>query len=267
MMPQMDGMETTKRLRFIGYDGVIIALTANALSGNKEMFMENGFDGFIPKPIDIRDLNVILNEYIRDKYPEEAKKFRAEVVTVNKALAINPKMLEIFRQDAEKAVVTIKETLADGNIQLFTTTVHAMKSALANIGEEQKSQTAAELEEAGIKKDLNFINANINSFLQMLEQLVVELSPQDSSDLSVENSAEDDAIAEDIEFLKEQLDIIKSACEDYDDTSAYAALDKLKEKPWKKETLAALEKIRDTLYLHSEFDEATAQVNKMLGGF
>ena len=66
MMPKMDGIETTKKLRERGYTGTIIALTANALVGNDEMFLQNGFDGFIPKPIDIRDIDEVLNKYIRD---------------------------------------------------------------------------------------------------------------------------------------------------------------------------------------------------------
>ena len=69
MMPGMDGIETTKLLREEGYGRAIIALTANAVSGMKEMFRENGFDGFVPKPIDLRQLNHVLNSLIRDKYP------------------------------------------------------------------------------------------------------------------------------------------------------------------------------------------------------
>jgi len=71
MMPEMDGIETTKKLRESGYKGCIVALTANALVGNSEMFMENGFDGFISKPIDIIQLEKILNEHVRDKHLEE----------------------------------------------------------------------------------------------------------------------------------------------------------------------------------------------------
>ena len=71
MMPGMDGIETTKLLREEGYTRPIIALTANAIAGMKEMFCENGFDDFISKPIDIRHLNHILNTYIRDKHPPE----------------------------------------------------------------------------------------------------------------------------------------------------------------------------------------------------
>jgi len=68
MMPQMDGIETTQKLRDSGYKGCIVALTANALVGNSEMFMQNGFDGFISKPIDSAQLDVILNEFVRDKH-------------------------------------------------------------------------------------------------------------------------------------------------------------------------------------------------------
>jgi PAS domain S-box-containing protein len=67
MMPEMDGVETTKKLRAIGYNQPIVALTANAVMGQAEMFLSNGFDDFISKPIDIRQLNAILNKMIRNK--------------------------------------------------------------------------------------------------------------------------------------------------------------------------------------------------------
>jgi signal transduction histidine kinase/DNA-binding response OmpR family regulator/HPt (histidine-containing phosphotransfer) domain-containing protein len=70
MMPKMDGSETTKRIRALGYKGFIIALTANAITGNDVMFLQNGFDDFISKPIDIRHLNAILNKYVRDVHKE-----------------------------------------------------------------------------------------------------------------------------------------------------------------------------------------------------
>ena len=68
MMPHMDGIETTQKLRERGYRGAIVALTANALVGNDEMFAQHGFDGFISKPIDIRRLDAVLNQFIRDKH-------------------------------------------------------------------------------------------------------------------------------------------------------------------------------------------------------
>jgi len=74
MMPGMDGVETTKILREEGYERPVVALTANALSGMKDFFIENGFDDFVSKPIDLRQLNNVLNTYIRDKQTPEVLK-------------------------------------------------------------------------------------------------------------------------------------------------------------------------------------------------
>jgi len=70
MMPHMDGVETVIKLRDMGYNGIIIALTANALTGNAAMFKQSGFDDFISKPIDVRHLNAILHHYVQDKHIE-----------------------------------------------------------------------------------------------------------------------------------------------------------------------------------------------------
>ena len=65
MMPDMDGIEATKILRDMGYYYPIVALTANAIKGQAEMFIENGFSGFISKPIDIKLLNSYLIRFIK----------------------------------------------------------------------------------------------------------------------------------------------------------------------------------------------------------
>ncbi|MDR0456734.1 MAG: response regulator [Treponema sp.] len=70
-IPKMNGIETTKIIRKLGYTQPIVALTANVLTGQAEMFLANGFDEFIPKPIDTRQLNAVLNRLIRDRYPAE----------------------------------------------------------------------------------------------------------------------------------------------------------------------------------------------------
>jgi CheY-like chemotaxis protein len=71
MMPGMDGMETVKKIREWGYTGSILALTANAVAGQQEVFLANGFDGYISKPIDIRQLNNALNKFIRDRHRDQ----------------------------------------------------------------------------------------------------------------------------------------------------------------------------------------------------
>jgi len=65
MMPELDGVETTERLRKMGYEGAIVALTANALVGNEEMFSQHGFDWFIAKPIDIHDLDAVIDKFVK----------------------------------------------------------------------------------------------------------------------------------------------------------------------------------------------------------
>jgi len=75
MMPDMNGVEATKIIREMGYTHPIVALTANALKDAAKMFMDNGFSGFISKPIDMEKLNVYLERFIRDKHAsKEAEK-------------------------------------------------------------------------------------------------------------------------------------------------------------------------------------------------
>jgi CheY-like chemotaxis protein len=67
IMPEMDGVEATGIIRKLGaqYEKLpIIALTANAVQGVKDLFLSNGFSGFISKPIDIKELNEILREWL-----------------------------------------------------------------------------------------------------------------------------------------------------------------------------------------------------------
>jgi signal transduction histidine kinase/CheY-like chemotaxis protein len=70
MMPDMDGMEATKYIREeIGTDYArtvpIIALTANALIGNEDNFLANGFTAFLSKPLDPRQLDEVINKYVK----------------------------------------------------------------------------------------------------------------------------------------------------------------------------------------------------------
>jgi signal transduction histidine kinase/ActR/RegA family two-component response regulator len=60
LMPEMDGVEVAQRLRQMGYKGTLIALSANAMVGNDEMFLQNGFNHFLAKPIDVLCLGEIL---------------------------------------------------------------------------------------------------------------------------------------------------------------------------------------------------------------
>ena len=64
MMPEMDGVETAERLRALpDYGRVpIVALTANATNTARKMFLENGFDDFLAKPINLLQLDLLLKK-------------------------------------------------------------------------------------------------------------------------------------------------------------------------------------------------------------
>jgi CheY-like chemotaxis protein len=71
MMPEMDGMEATVLIRALGTEYAekipIIALTANAVAGNEQMFMDNGFNAFLSKPINVMSLDAVIQQWLRDR--------------------------------------------------------------------------------------------------------------------------------------------------------------------------------------------------------
>jgi CheY-like chemotaxis protein len=65
-MPEMDGIETTAAIRKIGSyaNTPIVVLTANALRGQREFYLEQGFDDYLTKPINPQELDTILRKQL-----------------------------------------------------------------------------------------------------------------------------------------------------------------------------------------------------------
>jgi len=267
MMPKMDGIEATKQIRKLGYTNPIVALTANAIAGQAEMFLKNGFDDFISKPIDIRQLNLSLNRLIRDKQSSEvieaAHKEKAEMDKkgANKGhQLVDSELAEIFARDAEKAIKVIKTSMSKNlqdkeDLQLYIINIHAMKSALANIGEKEISERALRLEQAGREKNINVILSETGDFLDILDKVVNEIKQKNKDNENAEDSDED------VTLLNEKLVIIKEACAALDKKTVKKELNELKEKTWSQNTRKLLKSISEHL-LHSEFDEASALIEK-----
>ena len=184
MMPQMDGMETTKLIRLMGYKKPVVALTANALVGRAEMFLSSGFDDFISKPIDIRQLNTCLNRLIRDRQTPEAiaearemkKQIKQVEVFASQIPQDDPELREIFERDAQKTLKTMG-FIHEGNyhedeLQSFVISVHGIKNALRSISEDELSQYAYKLEKAGRDKDIELLKAEVPAFLDALKRLI-----------------------------------------------------------------------------------------------
>jgi CheY-like chemotaxis protein len=250
MMPMMDGMEATAILRNDGYGGTIVALTANALVGNEEIFLRNGFDGFLSKPIDVRQLNNILDEFVRAKYPQysDIPPVESEV----RALPPDARIMKAVLRDAEKAIGILRDAVLRGDTKTIATAVHGVKVGLANIGENTTANLAIMIEKAALSNQAEFVYENVTAFISALETLTS--SGGKPANLNTE------PIVEDIELLTEQLHIIRNACDDCDFSTAYDALDLLDEYKWKPETIARLEKIRTLLYSDSDFDGVMALI-------
>ncbi|MCL2254151.1 MAG: ATP-binding protein [Lachnospiraceae bacterium] len=268
MMPKMDGIETVKRLRAAGYVAPIVALTANAVVGQAEMFMKNGFDSFISKPIDIVQLDSALNKYIRDRKPievvEEARRNKPDESAIIPTFEVDEELLAIFARDAKKAVAVIEtffaniESVSDDDYRLYAVNVHAMKSALANIGEREASGLAGLLEQAGKKHDKDALLTGTPSFIEKLQVIIEKIESNQAAD---EISLVDSEPA----VLCEQLRHIVKACDDFDDLAIEAALAALNELEWSKETRELLDKIAEHV-LHSDFEEAAEEASVYCAG-
>jgi signal transduction histidine kinase/DNA-binding response OmpR family regulator len=172
MMPEMDGIETIKKIREAGYNNPVIALTANAVSGVSDLFLENGFDEFLSKPVDIRRLNIMLKKFIRNKQPPkviEAALEQSSDEETAELLSSNPALLEIFVRDAKKSLQII-ESMED--MRLFTINAHSLKSSLATIGEHETSLQAAMLEKAGREEDMDLIKEETPKFIEALKAVI-----------------------------------------------------------------------------------------------
>jgi CheY-like chemotaxis protein len=170
MMPELDGVKATRLIRDLGYSKPIVALTANVLAEQEKMYLENGFDGFVPKPIELKLLNEVLCRFVRDVHkpnrspqegdlPQEiAAAPPPESVTASEAVFAPAKpdaaLVKLFVKDARKAADMIEELLAESSFDevafgKYVTMIHGLKSALRNIGEIELSKVAEMLEKHG----------------------------------------------------------------------------------------------------------------------
>jgi CheY-like chemotaxis protein/anti-sigma regulatory factor (Ser/Thr protein kinase) len=259
MMPVMDGIEAVKIIRSKGYTRAIVALTANAIAGQAEIFMANGFDGFISKPIDIRELNASLNKFVRDRQPPEvveaARIAHSGGATENPQPQVDHELAKIFTNDAEKAIAVLQGFAARNyygseDLQMYIINTHALKSALANMGEMDLCDLARDLEQAGRDRNAAFLSEKTPVFLGELRVLVDKLK-------SETGGIDGDVSDEDIVYLRKILLAVKEACMTYDVDTANAAFTELKQKKWPLPYSELLDTGAEHLR-HSDFDEAEA---------
>jgi signal transduction histidine kinase/FixJ family two-component response regulator len=288
MMPGMDGMETTEIIRGLGYARPIIALTADAVVGQAEMFRENGFDDFIAKPIDMRQMNAALNKFVRDRHPPAVvaaarqRKKRAEEERTPPSP--QPEMAKLFVRDAAKSLAVLEAlrarrgspgspgapdapgspgALSEEDMRAYVINIHGMKSALANIGEAELSAAARRLEQAGREKGAGAMPAETDAFLNALRQVITRLAPLSEKDAGAEAGQERvDATLTDADeaWLRDHLRAIRAACAAFDKKAAKDALTELQQKTWPRPTRELLDTFAECL-LHGKFKKIVSMVD------
>ncbi|MDR2733409.1 MAG: GAF domain-containing protein [Spirochaetota bacterium] len=271
MMPEMDGIETTKQLRALGYAQPIVAFTADAVVGRADVFLANGFNAFISKPIDMHQLNSLLNTLIRDKQPPEIlEAARQEALQSGRQASgsassyIDPQLREIFVRDSTKAVCTLRDILENlgepskEDVRLFTITAHSMKSALLNVGEPELSVEALQLENAGRAADIVTIGAKTPGFIKELQAVIERVKPSEREE-EVQNTGEE------IFALQKELALIREACLAYDSKTAREVLAGIRQKKWARITRDSLAAVAEYI-LHSDFEEAVTAIDSLCQG-
>lgn len=208
MMPYMDGIEALKRIRESedskNKETPVIVLTANAVSGAKEMYLKEGFIDYMSKPIQGKRLEEkILNYLPQKKYvlveydeiekdfyrnlwkevsDEIRKEYEFEQIDVPSAVesAEGDKecfrfLLESFKDNEGKNRDDIQTAFETKDYKNYTIFVHALKSTAKMIGAEELSEEARALETAGKEENIAYINANHEETMIMYKKVVDEI--------------------------------------------------------------------------------------------
>ncbi|MDR1079370.1 MAG: response regulator [Deltaproteobacteria bacterium] len=200
MMPEMDGMKAVEEIRRA--DGgafaslPVIALTANAVSGMRKMFLDCGFNDFLSKPIDVFRLDEVLRKWLpADKLegppasvgPDGVPAAEVQVPSIEGldaelgirrtggSLARWFDTLGVFLRDVRERSSVLDRVHDADSLQDFTITVHALKSSLANIGADSLSGSAAVLETSGRALDLAAVRDGIGPFRKDLNMLTARV--------------------------------------------------------------------------------------------
>lgn len=195
MMPVMDGIEAAEIIRRdCGENGAapaIIALTANAMEGMQEQFLRRGFQDFIAKPLDRRELGQLLARWI----PEDRRQagegsgrsadlgaFRIEGIDTAAAARYYSgdetgfaELLELYYLDGQQKKALLRELSGSSDLPRYCVEVHGLKSASANIGAMRVSELARGQEQAASQGDAERIAREFPSLLDAYETLLANI--------------------------------------------------------------------------------------------
>jgi CheY-like chemotaxis protein len=198
-MPGIDGIETTKKIREMGgkYNSMpIIALTANAVPGARDMMLFMGMSDYVSKPIDHNALNRVLVRWLphskissslgrfsnqeKDEHLDELPRELVEIAELNCSAALKkidgsaPIYIELMHQFTEETgnyIESLSEYLEKQDLENYRIVINGVKSLLYNIGAKACGDMASELEKAAAEKNEKFCNEKNDAFAESLKWL------------------------------------------------------------------------------------------------
>jgi len=195
MMPGLDGIQTLKLALAMpenkSKDAPTIALTANAISGAKEMFLREGFSDYLSKPVEPKSLEKMLVQYLPPEKVHEPAAHVAEIQEpatagfkyLNTELGLQysgdmpdmyKEMLEMFCNLKADKQTALQKSFDAADWKNYTIQIHALKSTSLSIGGEQLSEAAKQLELAAKDGNIEFVQANHAAAMTLYDALVAD---------------------------------------------------------------------------------------------
>jgi CheY-like chemotaxis protein len=240
----MDGIETVANIRAMAKENPslatlpIIALTANAVSGVREMFIKNGFNDFLAKPIEIQLLDSTLKRWLPEAKLEERseeneaakimgalefKNIKIKGIDVETGVYMTGgnaenylRTLSIFKDDGIEKITLLRDCLVKNNLNLYAVHVHALKSASSSIGAMKISKLARSLEMSAKNDDWDFVLKNNEKFI---EELLILLESIENTILTVRAAKKKKNVAVkdvDMVMILEKASVLKDALVAFD---------------------------------------------------
>ncbi|MEJ2202215.1 MAG: ATP-binding protein, partial [Desulfuromonadaceae bacterium] len=181
-MPELDGLETTRIIRDGSIEGIdpnipIIALTAHAMQGDAQRFLDAGMNGYLAKPIDRQELlNTIANMTAgRHEQTQPSIDMDELLNRLDNNRQIIYETWKVFSENAPELLQKISTSFETNDRERAMQLVHSLKGAAANIGATRLQQVSARLEqtlrETGIEDGKSLWNDFIREFEQALAYL------------------------------------------------------------------------------------------------
>lgn len=201
MMPEMDGVEVLHKIRSEqgnpNKDTKIIALTANAIAGSREMYLKYGFDDYLSKPIQAKVLDELLMRHLTEnsvpEQPETKEVPKQEVKTVdlmriNKALGLSycmdseelyDEILSVFCEQCREYLPKLETYFKEQDWKQYAIIAHALKGNSLNIGAEDFSKYSLQHELAGKEDNAEFIQKEYADYVDALKRLMSKVEARD----------------------------------------------------------------------------------------